>query len=178
MLLDRSDKLLINKFKRKFGGPPQDTALIFGDWAQRQNSRFMPPSKGVGFRKLFRRFGYQVFLTNESRTSKSCNGCQQHDALCEKFKWIQNPDTRKNNHILCHGLLRCTICGRFWNRDVNAARNIRTLSRSIINGQGRPTYLTRLGRARNIMDIEFDEDDEDDRDYIIINDDQMDFRLM
>ena len=69
---------------------------------------------------------------------------------CKAFKYINNPRPwRKNERILCHGLLKCQTCSRLWNRDVNSSINIRKITQDIIDGKGRPDYLKRGNLKEN-----------------------------
>jgi len=47
-----------------------------------------------------------------------------------------------------HGLLRCTLCFRLWNRDHNAALNMLAIAEAHRDGLGRPLYLQRPAAAR------------------------------
>ena len=139
----KSEARMINKFKEIFGGP-EDVVIGFGDWDQRKQMRFMEPTKGKGFRTLFRKAGYPVYLVDEYRTSARCHYCKSDEGICEKFRRCENPRPwRKNETILRHGLLRCKTCGRLWNRDLNGSLNIHKVMVEIISGAGRPAYLQR-----------------------------------
>ena len=63
------------------------------------------PTKGIGFRNMFRKSGSQVYLVDEFRTSCRCYNCEGGE--CFKFREIGNPKPAKNNSILSHGLLLC-----------------------------------------------------------------------
>ena len=64
----KSEQNMINKFKEIFG-PSEDTIVCIGDFEQRKHRKFKEPLKGKGFRTLFRRNGYNVYLVDEFRTS-------------------------------------------------------------------------------------------------------------
>jgi hypothetical protein len=51
---------MVNLFKKKFGDK-DNVAVCIGDWSQRLK-KFHEPTKGIGFRKTFRRAGYKVRL--------------------------------------------------------------------------------------------------------------------
>ena len=55
---------MLAKFNKTFG-TPEDVVLCIGDWNQGQYRKFHEPIKGIGFRKLFRRVGYKVYLVDE-----------------------------------------------------------------------------------------------------------------
>ena len=117
---------MVNHFRAKFGSP-EEVVIAFGDWAQKHQMKWKEPTKGRGFRKLFRRHGYEVFLVDEFRTSCMCYACADEAARCEKFLIVANKSPRSKNdrpQILCHGLLKCKTCSRVWNRDANASLNI------------------------------------------------------
>ena len=66
---------MVRKFRKKIG-PPDEVIIGIGDWSQAPNLKLAAPTKGIGFRKLFRRHGYSVFLVDEHRTSVTCSyGC-------------------------------------------------------------------------------------------------------
>jgi len=135
----QSEQKMINRFKEKFGSS-NETIIGFGDWEQFKSSKFHEPTKGKGFRTLFRKAGYQVFLVNEFRTSKKCFKCEGD---CLTFRKVKNPRPWKDNIIKRHGLIRCKTCSRLWNRDVNGSLNIRKIVSFTIEGKGRPEYLQR-----------------------------------
>ena len=65
------------------------------DWEQLKHRKFKEPTKG--FRDLFRRMGYKVYLVNEFRTSLHCARCQQEDGKCRKYR-IER-DIVWNSHV-------------------------------------------------------------------------------
>ena len=138
----RTESKLINNFKAKFG-PPESTIICIGDWSHGpHHMAFHEPTKGKGFRKLFRRAGYQVYLVRESYTSKRCFNCKRVDAECSKFRRVVNPRPWKNNIVLRNGLIKCNKCNTLWNRDVNGALNIYEIAHCHVQGLERPVYLT------------------------------------
>ena len=148
------DTELINEFQKVIGSPAT-TVVFMGDWCDRQHRRFNEPVKGKGFRQLFRKAGYQVFLVDEFKTSKMCSECQADGAICETFRHVKNPKPKSRQRfptITCHGLVRCTNCGRLWNRDPNAASNIWVLGNAAVNNEERPQYLRRT--PNEAMDID------------------------
>ncbi len=145
----RSEQKMLNNFKKKFGNP--DTVIIgFGDWEQKSQMKYHEPTKGKGFRKLFRKAGYQVYLVDEYRTSCRCHNCQSEEGINEKFRKCRNPRPwmckRKNiekHDYLRHGLLKCKTCKGLWNRDLNSSLNIYRIVECAIQHKQRPTYLCR-----------------------------------
>ena len=136
----KSEQRMINRFKSIFG-KPEDTIVCFGDFEQRKHRKYKEPIKGKGFRTLFRRNGYKVYLVDEFRTSCKCSKC--NGGNCEKFRKCRNPKPMKNNDIISHGLLMCKTCNGLWNRDENSSRNIYKIAYNAINKKERPKYLCR-----------------------------------
>ena len=91
-----------------------------------------------GFRTLFRRNGYKVYLVDEFRTSCKCSNYEGGE--CSKFRKCRNPKPMKNNSILSHGVLMCKTCSALWNRDENSSRNICKIAYNAIHKNER-TYL-------------------------------------
>lgn len=146
----RSEAKMVNLMQEKFG-PPSDVVIAIGDFDQGSyHLRGKEPCKGKGFRKVLRRRGYQVYLVDEYKTSKTCYACT---CPTETFHTRESNNPRHRNKetgekkiIVVHGLLRCTSaneCGRLWNRDVNGALNIRFLAMAAFSGQERPEAYRR-----------------------------------
>ena len=151
---NRSERKFINRFSENFGGP-NEVVIGIGDWAQKKNRKFFQPVKGVGFRKMFRKYGYKIFLVDESKTSSRCSRCQDNEAITSTFKYCVNPDKRKRNVgplIKRHGLVKCSSCHTPFCRDKNACKNIYNIMEAAVMGLSRPEYLKRAIR----------EDDDDD----------------
>lgn len=148
------DSDTINEFRKKFG-PPATTVVFMGDWSESNHRKFHEPVKGKGLRDLFRRAGYQLLLVKEHKTSKMCSECQEDGATCTSFREVKNPRPNMRQRFptkICHGLVRCSNCGRLWNRDPNAASNIWVAGNAAVNNNQRPQYL---GWAQNNqMDID------------------------
>jgi hypothetical protein len=151
-LRQKSESNFINKFILKFGKPGK-VIVAFGDHSNGGHHRkHSPPVKGAGFRKMFKRAGFQVFLVDEFRTSCRCNTCHGET---EKFRRRRNRVRRTQyqkemqiyrKNILVHGLLRCKSkkeCGRLWNRDVNGSLNIRMLAILALSKKDRPEAFKR-----------------------------------
>ncbi|KAJ3216404.1 hypothetical protein HK099_005892 [Clydaea vesicula] len=82
-----------------------NTTVLIGDWS-RTAMKYQVPTKGKGFREMFKKSGYQVCLVNEYLTSSICPGCKTRSL--EKFKEPPNPNPSKNGKVIeIHGLLRC-----------------------------------------------------------------------
>lgn len=133
VLKQRSEAKFVKTFRKAYG-PPETTTIIYGDWSQ-PSQRYQAPSKTVGFRKMFKRAGYQVFLIDEYKTSSVCPACNLPDL--ETF--LSRPSPRPWRHgalTTVYGLLRCQ--GEhdqqdhdieheplLWNRDVSLLFDIR-----------------------------------------------------
>ena len=142
-----------NRFKKIFG-KPEDTIVCVGDFEQRKHRKYKEPIKGKGFRTLFRRNGYKVYLVDEYRTSCKCSNCEDGD--CIKFRKVRNPKPKKNNQILSHGALMCKTCNALWNRDENSSRNIYKIAYNAINKKERPNYLCRSKKVENDLIVRSD----------------------
>jgi hypothetical protein len=130
---------LLARFKKLFGGPGE-TIVAIGDFEQRKHRKYKEPVKGKGFRTLFRKAGYGVYLVDEFRTSCRCSAC---GGECKTFRVCENPRPYRTGSVLRHGLVKCKTCSRLWNRDTNAASNIWKIAVSAIRGEERPDYLRR-----------------------------------
>jgi hypothetical protein len=130
---------MLNRFEKLFGSP-EETIIAFGDFEQKQQRKFKEPTKGKGFRDLFRKAGYNVYLVDEFRTSCRCSSCEGE---CETFRECNNPRPWRSGIILRHGLVKCKTCSKLWNRDTNAASNIWKIATAAIQGKERPKYLQR-----------------------------------
>ena len=156
----KSESRMINNFKKLYGGP-DNLVIAIGDWNQKQQMKFRPPSLGKGIRKIFRRNGYMIFMVDEFRTSMWCCSCGEKN---EQFMYHRNKKKKTKQEdidkgykkplrkkVLSRGLIRCTNeeCRIHWDRDINAAKNIYYLAYLILLGLERPDYLSR-SRNENI----------------------------
>ena len=144
----RSEDIMVNKFKRKFGNP-SDVVIGFGDYSN-SHMKGCPPVKGKGMRNQFRRHGFPVFLVNEFRTSCMCsNGCgggsvkmsqYSETKMNEASKFLKGEFTSK----AFYGLFKCKICNNLWNRNVNSSLNIYDCAYNAIREYDRPEHLRRI----------------------------------
>lgn len=139
----RSETRMIRNFEKIFGNP-ENVIIGFGDYEQYKQRKYKEPVKGKGFRTLFRKAGYKVYLVDEHKTSARCSSC---DGICSTFRYCNNPRPWKTNIVLRHGLVKCKTCSGLWNRDTNAARNIYKITENEILRKGRPEYLKRTNRT-------------------------------
>ena len=157
----KSESRMINNFKKLYGGPDK-VVIAIGDWDQKKQMKFRPPSLGKGIRDIFRRNGYMIFMVDEFRTSMWCCACGEKN---EQFMYHRNKKKKPKQEdidkgykkplrrqVLSRGLIRCTNveeCKIHWDRDINAAKNIYYLAYLILLGLERPDYLSR-SRNENI----------------------------
>ena len=80
---------LLARFKKLFGGP-EETTIAIGDFTQRRHRKYHEPVKGKGFRTLFRKAGYGVYLVDEFRTSCRCSASACHGE-CKTFRLCKTP---------------------------------------------------------------------------------------
>ena len=78
---------MLNRFESIFG-KPSDTIIGFGDFEQYKHRKYKEPVKGKGFRTLFRKAGYKLYLVDEFRTSCRCSSCEGE---CKTFRECDNP---------------------------------------------------------------------------------------
>ncbi|KAJ1894248.1 hypothetical protein LPJ81_005196, partial [Coemansia sp. IMI 209127] len=115
-------------------------------------TKFQEPIRGIGFRRMLRRMGFEVYLIDEYLTSSICPTCLKKSLT--KFKVVPNPRFYRRADtatVLCHGLLMCTTdsckvdgwvtnkdgtkhwgkCYRLWNRDLVGVLNMRHILNSL-----------------------------------------------
>ena len=88
----KSESKMITAFKEKFGNS-NEVLIIFGDYNKIDTMKGSEPHISKILKKLFRRHGYEIYMINEYNTSKLCNKCS---CETEKFKWIKNKKTRRD----------------------------------------------------------------------------------
>jgi hypothetical protein len=72
--LEITEARLLARFNKPLGGP-DETIVTIGDFEQRKHRKYKEPIKGKGFRTLFRKASYGVYLVDELRTSCPCSAC-------------------------------------------------------------------------------------------------------
>ncbi|KAJ2525652.1 hypothetical protein EV175_007732 [Coemansia sp. RSA 1933] len=111
-------------------------------------------------RKMLRQYGFQVYLLDEYRTSKTCPACIKGNLTT--FKRVQNPrpyQRREMPEVECHGLLSCKNENcmepmadgsaasphrvRLWNRDLAAVLNFRHILNGLHENGARPARFMR-----------------------------------
>jgi hypothetical protein len=141
----KNKSMVINSLQKIYG-KSKDVVICIGDWSIKDHWRGSDPIRLKGRQKEIVEAGYEVFLVDEHRTSLMCSICEDEDAKCCKFRRILGPkpnQKRDSIYFKCHGLVRCSTCGRLWNRDVNASINQWKVSYNAIYGRPRPYYLCR-----------------------------------
>lgn len=141
-----TEQRMLARFEKTFGSP-QEVVIGFGDFEQKKHRKYKEPLKGKGFRTLFRKAGYEVYLVDEFRTSCRCSACEGE---CSTFRECINPRfwmREKQPTVFRHGLVMCKTCSRVWNRDTNGALNMYKVMNETIQGNGRPQYLSRTSSS-------------------------------
>lgn len=162
---ERSESKMINRFKKKFGGP-KEVAIFIGDWSSQKRMRYKEPTKGKGFRKLFKKKGYDIFLVDEYNTTKKMY--ESGDEM-EQFKYIKKKKKHGQNtgNVLVHGLIRNKLTNNIpdiktelMNRDLNGSLNIRHKGICLFYDAPIPSYLSRSEKEydNNINNIDIDID--------------------
>lgn len=143
----KSESKMIKNFENKFGDN-ENTVFVIGDYDRGDRIiKGCEPTILKRSRQLFKNAGYPVYLVNEFRTSKLCNGC--HGEL-EKFMVRESHrprDIKQHKKILVNGLLQCTSvkpkCELIHNRDKNAVQNMLYIVDNIVKNGERPKIFTR-----------------------------------
>ncbi|KAL0244402.1 hypothetical protein GEMRC1_008486 [Eukaryota sp. GEM-RC1] len=89
----RSEKNMLERFNLIYG-PPEDVVIGYGDWSSKGKTRKGKTStvRGAEIRKMLRRYGYQIFLVDEYRTSKCCSKCAKEKSTfveCENVSELK-----------------------------------------------------------------------------------------
>ncbi|KAJ2480726.1 hypothetical protein IWW56_002239 [Coemansia sp. RSA 2131] len=149
----RADQLLVNRLRQRFS---QDAVFVMGNWSAPM-AKFHEPIRSKGWRTLFKRGGFTVYLINEHLTSSFCPICEERIST---FLDVPNPRPwmrTKRPEVKCHGLLGCQsqkcmvffdtyqgdylgkkkdesegekkgdVKRRLWNRDLAAVLNFRNI---------------------------------------------------
>ncbi|ORE04121.1 hypothetical protein BCV72DRAFT_180494, partial [Rhizopus microsporus var. microsporus] len=139
----RANQKPIQNLGAKFG---EGAMFVMGNWSA-PHARYHEPIRGLGFRRLLKKHGFQVYLIDEYKTSRCCPTC--HNESLRTFRRVPNPrpyQRERYSTVVCHGLLRCTnlYCRptmaaldryRLWNRDVAVCLNYLHILRGLrLNG--------------------------------------------
>ncbi|RLN94945.1 hypothetical protein BBJ28_00024901 [Nothophytophthora sp. Chile5] len=114
----------------------------YGDWSRRDKITGHAPGPVKGFKRALKKRA-TVVPVDEFRTSKLCSCC--HEFLEKALLPVKTED---GEFVLeeTRNVLRCSSSAckaTFWNRDVNAARNIFALLKSKLLGLSRPKAFRR-----------------------------------
>ncbi|KAI7907664.1 uncharacterized protein BX663DRAFT_528421 [Cokeromyces recurvatus] len=100
---DQNDQMLVKRLKKKFG---HDAILVIGIWSA-SNTKYHEPTRSIGLTRMLKKNGFQIFKTDEYKTSSCCPTCE---SSLETFKTVANPCLHKRAAkmptVKCHGLLR------------------------------------------------------------------------
>ena len=122
----------MNKIEESFG---KDCVIGYGDWCENQPMAGCMPTMGIRLRRAIHK-RFDTVTINEYKTSKLCCDCHQP---------LAHVKDKKGEDI--YRLFCCVSCKNketvFRTRDVNAAVNIRKLTREWIDTQTRPIEFTR-----------------------------------
>ncbi|KAH7460451.1 uncharacterized protein KRP23_14815 [Phytophthora ramorum] len=129
--------------------------VAFGDWSCQDGLRGNLHGPVKAFRKALERRATAVVM-DEFRTSKPCSGCHERLHQARLLTKVKDEDTKEVKFVLKgnRNVLHCknSHCkAHFWNRDVNAARNILELLKRKLLGLGRLAAFKRwrLGRKHD-----------------------------
>ncbi|KAL0241153.1 hypothetical protein GEMRC1_006388 [Eukaryota sp. GEM-RC1] len=81
---------MLERFNLTYG-PPEDVVIGYGDWSSKGKTRKGKTST-VEIRKMLRKYGYQIFLVDEYRTSKCCSKCAKEKSTfveCENVSELK-----------------------------------------------------------------------------------------
>ena len=150
----KSESNLIANMRKKFG---HNFTVVLGDWSDAgRTAKFQTSSKTKGWRTLFKRNRIDCLLLDEYKTSSVCPRCISSEFVEKGFK--SRPHSRpwrrhEGKTEKVHGLLGCknpncvqqdwTSGMRYWNRDTLSTCNMRTVVRSLLDGNGRPAVFRR-----------------------------------
>ncbi len=108
-----------------------DCIVGFGNWSARNNPIRAGERVGpvVYLRQELAKW-CTVVVIDEYKTSQRCSGCNRDRTV----EVVYNGES-------CRKVLRCPTCGIFFDRDVNAARNIFSILDAQLHNMPRPQHL-------------------------------------
>ena len=139
----QSEDKLLNNINKKFK-ENKELCILHGDWSKDNKGnkmKHMVSTPNIGLiNKLKQKI--KVLLINEYKTSKTCHACFGENEYCKTRQYYKNNQLKTTN---VHGLLRCKneSCGKYWNRDVNASKNILLVGKYYIENKIYPEAFRR-----------------------------------
>ena len=153
----KSESKMLKNFEKSYGSP-KNTTVIIGDYDKGNNHmKGKEPCITKRLRYLLRKFGYNVYLINEYKTSKLCNKCH-----CEVETFLERESKKpkdKKKMIKVWGLVCCTdkkcspntlskvkinpYGSNVYNRDTNAVLNMLNIVKHLVKKGKRPDVFTR-----------------------------------
>ena len=149
--------------------PPDEFSVIgFGDWRGANGTpisrRCAGPLQEIKF-ELSNRSNVVMLSIDEFCTSKKCSMCSSDlvnmKAMTTRCVRVKGVKTKKNEVKKIHKVLHCRSrqagislsetprCGLTWDRDINASKNILTITLLQMQGLPRPQALTRSKGTKN-----------------------------
>jgi hypothetical protein len=138
----KSESILINKIKKKFG---KKIVIGFGSFQQTQQMKNCMPTPNKGLKDLLAKH-FKLCIVDEFKTSKMCSFCLEGETCY--YKQRENPRPFRKGMVNIHGLLTCQKCSKLshshlMNRDLNGSRNILYLMKEWIKHRKRPSIFCR-----------------------------------
>lgn len=143
-------KRVLHRFAKELVGTAKNPCIGFGDWSK-QNTGILkgsPTAPVKKFKKILEQRGYKVIEIDEYKTSITCSLCKSY---CPKVYYPHIIEGTIQN-IQCHEVVRCSNseCNTYWQRDVNAARNILGLLEHLLvhGSSSRPNPFSRSSQIK------------------------------
>ncbi len=121
--------------------PSKRVCVAYGNWSHREGMRGHTTGPVQEFKKELSKYVTVVDM-DEFRTSKLCSEC--FGELKEHAYPDENRISKSTRNVLRCPIKECKA--GYWDRDVNAARNILTLLRYLLSGM-----TTRLSFDRKVL---------------------------
>ncbi|KAL0221781.1 hypothetical protein RCL1_001635 [Eukaryota sp. TZLM3-RCL] len=148
--IQKTEEKLLRRIIANYG-PISDSIILLGDNGKKTSHlRRNAPTRNVGWKKFFKRHGFDLCLLNEHNTSSKCPCC---NGDVGKFMEVPNPRPWKRVKkpvVTLNALLKCCSneCklenrnrARVWNRNKLACLNFEAIVESFVAGHERPRYL-------------------------------------
>ena len=116
-----------NSIKNTYQTDDRQLVLGVGAWGMVAGTSWPnkghPPAYGVGLTRRLSKL-FPVVWVGEANTSKRCSHCRMSypELKAECTAWKEKVKAEDSDRI--HELLKCSVCGRVFDRDVNASVNI------------------------------------------------------